>query len=499
MAFLIPLIFSGIIIAIIRGSKSSQKTRSSFAACARTLGLTHKPGTGPFSHHRLKGKLNGYPVHVRTFTKSAGKNRKTYTRFQVMMPSLGLGLVLSQEGFFSRIASALGSQDIQVGDPIFDPLYQVRGKDARDVIHFLTRERREYLVDAIQALPSLRITDTEIHYERRGIERDSDRMVRTVQRMIRVARILENDSASGQYDRDKKPRQRSYSGTKDSALLEGYLPAGAAAAGAAATAAVTPLFIPRDETGAPDAKILHEDTLAKRAAARAGWADQDSSEAGVNEVTPSPAEDAPASDAPGWSERTPEVETEPAAADASIPLEAIPVEDVAPETYETPVYESLIPESLIDPDTQEDAPADMHADTVKADAAEAPAAADTSLSALCQDLFGASRPSYETKELFESQHAGQPITFQAVIDRVDSYRSDSKLGDGPGTKVTVDLIGLVDEVYTGRDVHALIGLPSEAEAELKDTHGATALVSGTMHACDPFLRVLVLTDGSIQV
>tara|TARA_R110002096_G_scaffold330183_1_gene524271 strand:+ start:10911 stop:12419 length:1509 start_codon:yes stop_codon:yes gene_type:complete len=496
------LILGFIAFAVINGSKSAQKTRDAFATSALTLGLQHKPGTGPFGHNRLSGKLNGYPVHVRTFTRSSGKNSKTYMRYQVMMPSLGLGLVLSQEGFFSRIASALGSQDIEVGDPIFDPLFQVRGKDERDVTHFLTRERREFLVDAIQAMPSLRITDTEVHYERRGAERDSDQIVRTVQRMIRVARILAPDGTIADYARDKKARKRSYTGSKDSAVLEGYLPADAAAASAAASAVVTPLFIPRDEAGAPDARILHEDTPAKRAAAaRAGRSRPDPSDDVAEESEVSPANDISAKPTvPSVSAVEDVTPPQPSSLPTEEPAE---YESLTPErakyeapVYETPVYESLETESLLDSDDNESS-VEPTSEAEQVD--RVAVAADASLSGLCQELFGTSRPSYETKELFESKHAGQTVTFEAVVDRADSYRSDSKLGDGPGTKVSVDLVGLDSEVYTGRDVHALIGLPSEVLDELKAARGETVQVTGTLHGCDAFLRVLVLTDGSIQV
>lgn len=90
----------------------------------------------------MSGRYKGYTVEVYTFTKGSGKNSSTWTRFHVnFRKSLGLGLQLKRQGFFSGIAKVFGAQDIEIGDAGFDKAIVVKGARPERVREFMTQAR----------------------------------------------------------------------------------------------------------------------------------------------------------------------------------------------------------------------------------------------------------------------------------------------------------------------------------------------------------------------
>jgi len=187
----------GAIIAIAR------KTQASWAEAARRLGLSHQPAN-LLQSPVIRGRVKGFVVEVRV-TGRGGKHNTT--RYKVRFPSLGLGLLVRRESFIDR---ALDRQDIQIGEDEFDTLHLIQGDVHDRVRAFLTDDRRAQIQKVLSRHAKCTIGDDEIRHKSRGIERDADEIVATVQALVGLATVLTDDS------QDEAPVE---------ALIEEHVPA----------------------------------------------------------------------------------------------------------------------------------------------------------------------------------------------------------------------------------------------------------------------------------
>jgi len=70
------------------------------------------------------GELKIYVVDV-----EGGGAEQVFDKRDLASGAAGLKLSVYKEGFFSSLGKALGTQDIQVGDPLFDDLFMVKSND----------------------------------------------------------------------------------------------------------------------------------------------------------------------------------------------------------------------------------------------------------------------------------------------------------------------------------------------------------------------------------
>jgi hypothetical protein len=83
-------------------------------------------GQGPY----LEIQYNNWQIVMDYFVVSTGKSAVTYTRFRVAFKNRSdFQLKLSKEGVFSKIGKALGGQDIEVGDELFDEQFRIKSND----------------------------------------------------------------------------------------------------------------------------------------------------------------------------------------------------------------------------------------------------------------------------------------------------------------------------------------------------------------------------------
>ena len=217
MSGLVFLAIIGVaIMAITIGVNQSKKTNEAWAAVARQLQLVFHPGQ-IFSRPRISGIHKGCSVLVTTFSKGSGKNQTTYTRFRVSYPhSLDLGLRLTKQGMLSGIGKFFGTQDIEVGDEGFDDAVVVKGRDPERVKEFLTLSRRMRAARFLTTYQGSCIDDLKVEWERRHVERDSDKIVRMIERMASLAKHMMDDRAEDKViDRAIEARQE---GRLDEAL-----------------------------------------------------------------------------------------------------------------------------------------------------------------------------------------------------------------------------------------------------------------------------------------
>ncbi len=131
---LIGLIFSygtmAVILVLVLGISyyQRQKRNRAWSEFSGLVGLTFEPGN-IFSQPKASGTYRGHSLLLESFTRGAGRSRTTYTRLAVAVDNRSdINLGLYQEGMFSKIGKAFGSQDIQVGDPEVDQKFIIRSK-----------------------------------------------------------------------------------------------------------------------------------------------------------------------------------------------------------------------------------------------------------------------------------------------------------------------------------------------------------------------------------
>ena len=81
------------------------------------------------------GNINGWPIHVYMETKGYGKNKTTYTKFEIDIAYKQANtLWLSNDGLWAKVGKVImNTQDIQVIDPEFNRQYVIRSNNEQFV------------------------------------------------------------------------------------------------------------------------------------------------------------------------------------------------------------------------------------------------------------------------------------------------------------------------------------------------------------------------------
>ncbi len=176
-----------------------RQTEHAWSEAATQLGLRYAPRSPSLrawltndesAHHRMRGRVDGYPVAVDTFYHRVGRERRLYTGYRVAFPPLGLGLGMTRARLFSRLKTFFGGQDIEVGDAAFDRDIIVRGEYPERVAAFLTPVRRMAVHRFLAEYPNGVIADRWLRWQTRGLERRPGALTGSVRRMVDVARAL---------------------------------------------------------------------------------------------------------------------------------------------------------------------------------------------------------------------------------------------------------------------------------------------------------------------
>lgn len=185
--FLILLVVIG---GIVFSMHQSKQLDDAWGDAARRLGMFHDPG-GLLRDRRLTGTIGGFRVVVESFTRGSGKSSSKYTRYRIHYPhSLGMGLHMRRQGVFAGLARAFGAQDIVVGDPKFDEIVIVKGRNQREVVDFLTAARREWVRRVMMDFDDVTVDDEGVQSESSGYEKSSQILVNRVRRLMEFAQQM---------------------------------------------------------------------------------------------------------------------------------------------------------------------------------------------------------------------------------------------------------------------------------------------------------------------
>ena len=108
---------------------------------------------------RMQGRAEGMHVEVDTQLRQ----RRRWTVFTVRFDrQLGVGLSLTRQGSLSALTKLFGAQDIELGDPVFDQRFVVKGSPEPRVRALLTPTVRALLVDLQGHATQLEVADDRL-------------------------------------------------------------------------------------------------------------------------------------------------------------------------------------------------------------------------------------------------------------------------------------------------------------------------------------------------
>lgn len=110
----------------------------------------------------------GTPMKVGSVELRRGEDTRIFSRMQISLPGLPRGLRVYKETAWSKLGKAVGMQDIATDDPEFDRAFMVKGKDAREVVDYLTPSRRMALLTQASDMKGLELQEEGLIFFRKG-------------------------------------------------------------------------------------------------------------------------------------------------------------------------------------------------------------------------------------------------------------------------------------------------------------------------------------------
>lgn len=174
VVFIIIIVIALIIALGVYGAKKEKERRESIAALGQRLGLDYsrprdrhlareldflnklRQGSNRYAENVLKGTYEDHPVlafdyHYETQSTDSKGNRQTHHhRFSVVtltLPKSFPELRIAKETFFSKIAQAVGFDDIDFESHEFSKEFVVRSKDKKFAYDFCNALMIEYLLE----------------------------------------------------------------------------------------------------------------------------------------------------------------------------------------------------------------------------------------------------------------------------------------------------------------------------------------------------------------
>lgn len=168
---------------------------------ADVLGLAFHPAPWWRAYPTMSGDHGGIPITVVT-RRRLGLRRgwawelrsedqvDTVIELELRLALPG-GLALRPQGLLDTMVTAVGGQDLVVGDRAFDDATRVRGDDEASVRSLLSDEvLRSSLLDLWSRLPRSELSQRRLVAKLRGAELTSTQLVSAVERLVGVAGAL---------------------------------------------------------------------------------------------------------------------------------------------------------------------------------------------------------------------------------------------------------------------------------------------------------------------
>ncbi|MFT5470455.1 MAG: hypothetical protein ACI8UO_005583 [Verrucomicrobiales bacterium] len=190
MGFLIPLIFIGVIAAIIINNVKDQTANDAWSDAAKRLGFHYEAG-GWKSLRKLSGRVDGVFVMAHVYSRGSGKSRRSYTGYRAQLSRKPpAGMRLEAQGIFSGVAEFFGSQDLEIGSKEFDGAVIIKGSNASRIAEFLTPIRKIRILSLMRQFSICEISADGVFVANRGVESDPANLVAILNRISDISLLL---------------------------------------------------------------------------------------------------------------------------------------------------------------------------------------------------------------------------------------------------------------------------------------------------------------------
>jgi len=188
-----PVIFIGfiafVIVAVVLGHLQAQKRRAAMLALARRLGLRFDPdknrdlarryefidkmraGRNRYAFNILTGAYQGHDVLLFDYHYKTGSGKNTHHHylsfFILRLPTSVPELLIGPEGFFSKIAQAVGYDDIDFESHEFSRKFCVRSRDKKFAYDICHAKMIEYLLSNTDLTLEMERDSLAISFQRR--------------------------------------------------------------------------------------------------------------------------------------------------------------------------------------------------------------------------------------------------------------------------------------------------------------------------------------------
>jgi hypothetical protein len=146
----IALFLVAVAFALLAARRQQRKAVDNLTCLASRLGfeVNRKPARFGFeAPPTVEGRYRDRPVQFFNYTTGSRKNRIYWSAVSANIGNdNGFTLELAPENFLTRIVTALGMQDITIGDPVFDRSFLIRSNNAAYAAAALLPEIRARLL-----------------------------------------------------------------------------------------------------------------------------------------------------------------------------------------------------------------------------------------------------------------------------------------------------------------------------------------------------------------
>lgn len=197
----LALIFT---VSLALARRKARRRNQTWQVVAESLGLALLQSdlwTAP----QLEGELDGVKLHATIEMEDSGESTNHFIRVRAAVPViLPEGLTLYREGVFQRLGKAMGSEDIQVGDPELDASFIIKGQNTHQIVRLLRVPLvRHTLLAAYRHCNSLRIEQDAVTIRESGGSPSPADLASYLRTCVAVAQAL----AQGRKEVDAAPKQ----------------------------------------------------------------------------------------------------------------------------------------------------------------------------------------------------------------------------------------------------------------------------------------------------
>lgn len=193
---LVVVIFTLGIFYLLKSEKAATRNTSKLA---KKLDLAFSPGTLN-AEPVLQGTYQGIPIVVQSVVTSVNPVVVYATTYTATLSAhhIPLDLVVYREGFFSKVAKAFGSEDIQLNDPELDNAFIIKGSAHHDTRALFARPNiKNCFLEMARENGKFRLENKTLIFDlnHRMIE-EGDALKDHIDRIVAYANTLNNSTST---------------------------------------------------------------------------------------------------------------------------------------------------------------------------------------------------------------------------------------------------------------------------------------------------------------